>query len=146
MTGMSAFLNACLAMTIFSGTPLSLASLTYSLSSTSSMQERVSRNIDAAKYQPSASDGITRCQIVPEPEAGSQRKFTANTMIISRPTKKPGTDSPSIAMTLQTVSQIVSTLTAVMIPAGCRSGARSAARPWRAGASTAAARCTGRGR
>ena len=82
------------------------------------MLERVSRSIDAAKYHPSASDGMMRWYGVPDPEAGSQRKFTAKTMIITRPTKKPGTDSPSIAMILQTVSQIVSTFTAVTMPSG----------------------------
>jgi hypothetical protein len=40
------------------------------------MLDRVSRNIDAAKYHPSAIDGITRWSGVPDPEAGSQRSCT----------------------------------------------------------------------
>src|SRR5438132_8254997 len=66
-TGMSAFLNACMAMTTKSGSPLSRASLMYSLPSTSSMLERVSRSIDAAKYHPSASAGITTCRQSADP-------------------------------------------------------------------------------
>ena len=61
-TGIRAFLKACLPMTSDSGRPLRRASLMYSEPSTSSMEERVSRMWAAAKYQPSAKAGISRCQ------------------------------------------------------------------------------------
>ena len=90
----------------------------YSLSSTSSMLERVRRSIDAAKYHPSATDGISRCCQVPLPAAGSQRSHTAKMLIITRPMKKLGTDSPNMATSLLALSQTVSTLTAATIPSG----------------------------
>ena len=62
--------------------------------------------------------GITRCCQVPMPAAGSQRSQTANRLIISSPMKKFGTDSPNIATILLMLSQIVSTLTAEIIPNG----------------------------
>ena len=49
----------------------------------------------------------------PRPGRGEPAEPTANTMIIKRPTKKPGIDRPSMAKILQAVSQPVSTLTAV---------------------------------
>src|SRR5438034_9839264 len=117
-TGMSAFLNACMAMTTTSGSPLSRASLMYSLPSTSSMLERVSRSIDAAKYQPSATAGMTTCRQSPAPEVGSQRSQTENTRISTSPSQKPGIDSPSSATPLATLSHQLLTLTAEMMPAG----------------------------
>jgi hypothetical protein len=71
-TGISAFLKACLAITSFCGSPFSRASFTYSEPSTSSIEERVSRICEAAKYQPSAKAGMIRCSGVPAPEDGSQ--------------------------------------------------------------------------
>src|SRR6185369_13637077 len=62
-----AFLNACLAMTRDCGRPFSRASLTYSDPRTSSIEERVRRICEAAKYQPSANAGMIRCSGVPEP-------------------------------------------------------------------------------
>ena len=44
----------------------------YSEPSTSSIDERVRRMCAAAKYQPSAKAGMSRCSGVPEPEDGSQ--------------------------------------------------------------------------
>src|SRR6266567_8854047 len=117
-TGMSAFLNACMAMTTTSGSPLSRASLMYSLPRTSNMLERVSRSIDAEKYHPSASAGMTTCRQSPDPEVGSQRSQTENTRINTRPSQKPGIDSPSSATPLATLSHAVFTLTAEMMPAG----------------------------
>ena len=43
----------------------------YSEPSTSSIEERVRRMCAAAKYQPSAKAGMSRCHTVPEPEEGS---------------------------------------------------------------------------
>src|SRR5437867_5018444 len=117
-TGMSAFLDAGMAMTTKSGSPLSRASLMYSLPSTSSMLERVSLSIDAAKYQPSASAGMTTWRQSPEPEVGSHRSQTENTRISTRPSQKPGIERPSSATPFATVSQPLFTFTAEMIPAG----------------------------
>ncbi len=94
-TGMRAFLKACLPMTSASDSPLSRASLTYSDPSTSSMEERVSRMCAAAKYQPRAKAGMTTCSAVPEPEDGSQPRYTEKNRIMTRPTQKDGSDSPS---------------------------------------------------
>src|SRR5262249_27841491 len=85
-TGMSAFLNACLAMTSASGRPLRRASFTYSEPSTSSMAERVSLMWAAAKYQPSANAGMMRWSGVPAPDDGSQPRYTEKNRIITRPT------------------------------------------------------------
>src|SRR5207253_11500420 len=104
-TGMSAFLNACLAMTRDSGSPFIRASLTYSEPSTSSIEERVRRICEAAKYQPSAKAGMIRCSGVPEPEEGSQPRYTENTRISTSPTQKDGRDRPSSAKTLPALSQ-----------------------------------------
>src|SRR5947208_8048146 len=78
-TGISAFLKACLAMTRDCGRPFSRASLTYSDPRTSSIEERVRRMCEAAKYQPSANAGMIRCSGVPEPEEGSQPRYTEKT-------------------------------------------------------------------
>ena len=71
-TGISAFLNACIAITTNAGRPFSRASLMYSLRSTSSMLDRVRRSSDAAKYQPSATAGMIRLRQPPCPLVGSQ--------------------------------------------------------------------------
>ena len=71
-TGMRAFLNACLAITRVCGRPFSRASLTYSEPSTSSIEDRVRRMCEAAKYQPSAKAGMIRWSGVPAPDDGSQ--------------------------------------------------------------------------
>src|SRR5206468_11955071 len=121
-TGMSAFLNACMAMTTTSGRPLSRASLMYSLPRTSSMLERVSLNIEAAKYHPSASDGMTTCRQSPAPEAGSHRSQTENTRISTSPSQKPAIERPSSATPFATVSHQVFTFTPEMSPAGTTTG------------------------
>src|SRR5438093_10225062 len=130
-TGMSAFLNACMAMTTTSGSPLSRASLMYSLPRTSSMLERVSRSIDAAKYHPSARAGMTTCRQSPAPEVGSHWSQTENTRIMTSPSQNPGMDRPSRATPLATLSHQVFTFTAEMMPAGMpmRSEMRVAASP-----------------
>src|SRR5881296_4578090 len=92
-TGISAFLKACLEMTSASGNPLSRASLTYSEPSTSSIDERVSRMWAAAKYQPSAKAGISTCQGVPDPEDGSQPRYTEKKRMSRSPTQNDGIDS-----------------------------------------------------
>src|SRR6516165_9068860 len=94
------------------------ASLTYSLRSTSSMLERVSRNSEAAKYQPSANDGMIRCCQPPWPLVGSQCSHTENIRIITSQSQKPGTDRPSSATVLPKLSQALLTRTAEMMPAG----------------------------
>src|SRR5713226_7258974 len=94
-TGMSAFLKACLAITSASGSPLRRASLTYSEPSTSSMDERVILMWAAAKYQPSANAGMITCSTVPEPEDGSQPRYTEKNRIMTKPTQKEGSDRPS---------------------------------------------------
>src|SRR6516162_11958179 len=73
-TGIKAFLKACLAITRDCGSPLIRASLMYSESSTSSIDDRVSLICAAAKYQPNAKAGIIRWSALPEPEDGNQPK------------------------------------------------------------------------
>src|SRR5215475_10502803 len=104
-TGINAFLNACLAMTRDSGRPLRRASLMYSEPRTSSIEERVSRMWAAAKYQPSAKAGMTRCAAVPEPDDGSHPRYTEKNKISTRPTQNEGSESPSNANTLPALSQ-----------------------------------------
>src|SRR5437016_13196229 len=94
-TGISAFLNACLAMTRDSGSPLRRASLMYSEPSTSSIEERVRRICEAAKYQPSAKAGMIRCNGVPAPEDGNHARYTEKTRIMTRPTEEDGNDRPN---------------------------------------------------
>src|SRR6266542_926154 len=117
-TGMSAFLKACLAMTNFSGSPLRRASFTYSEPSTSSMDERVSLMWAAAKYQPSANAGMTMWSAVPEPEEGSQPRYTEKNRIITRPTQNEGSDSPSSAKIFPALSHHRFTYTATRMPLG----------------------------
>ena len=117
-TGISAFLNACIAITANAGRPFSRASLMYSLRSTSSMLDRVSRSSDAAKYQPSATAGITRLRQPPCPLVGSHSSHTENTRIITSPSQNPGTDRPSSAMVLPMWSHALLTRTAETMPAG----------------------------
>src|SRR5882672_2062848 len=118
ITGISAFLNACLEMTSASGNPLRRASLTYSEPSTSSIDERVSRMCAAAKYQPRAKAGIKTCQGVPEPDEGSQPRYTEKKRISSRPTQNDGMDRPSSEKILPAPSHQLLTRTAAMIPLG----------------------------
>ena len=117
-TGISAFLNACIAIAANAGRPFSRASLMYSLRSTSSMLDRVSRSSDAAKYQPSASAGITRLRQPPGPLVGSHSSHTKNTSIITSPSQNPGTDRPSSTMVLPMWSHALLTRTAETMPAG----------------------------
>ena len=81
----------------------------YSLRSTSSMLERVRRSSEAAKYQPSASAGMTRLRQPPCPLVGSQSSQTENTRISTSPSQKPGIDRPSSAMILPTWSHALLT-------------------------------------
>src|SRR5262249_61662633 len=94
------------------------ASLMYSEPSTSSIDERVSRMCAAAKYQPSAKAGISTCQGVPEPDDGSQPRYTEKNKISSRPTQNDGIDSPSSAKTLPAPPHQPFTRTAARMPLG----------------------------
>src|SRR5205823_3618190 len=93
--------------------------------------ERVSLNIEAAKYHPSASDGMTTCRQSPAPEVGSHRSQTENTRISTSPSQKPGIERPSSATPFARVSHQVFTFTAEMMPAGTptRMEIRVATRP-----------------
>src|SRR5215472_16517918 len=82
------------------------------------MLERVRRNSEAAKYQPSANEGMTKCCQPPCPLVGNQCNHTENIRIITRPSQNPGTDKPSSATVLPKLSQALLTRTAEMIPAG----------------------------
>ena len=96
-TGRSAFLSACFQITIHSGSPLMRASLTYSLSSTSSMAERVSRMMGGVVAHPMATAGRTRLPRCPRPAAGRSPSQTAKTSISMRPSQNRGMDCPSTA-------------------------------------------------
>src|SRR6516162_8849931 len=82
------------------------------------MLERVRRSSDAAKYQPSASDGMIRLRQSPCPLVGSQPSHTENTRISTSPSQNPGTDKPSSATILPKLSQALLTRTAEIRPAG----------------------------
>ena len=90
----------------------------YSEPSTSSIEERVRRICAAAKYQPSANAGMIRCNAVPEPDDGSQPRYTEKNRISTRPTQNDGSDRPSSAKTFPALSQNRPTLTAARIPLG----------------------------
>ena len=96
-TGSAAFLNACFQITWRSGSPLMRASLTYSLPSTSSMEERVSRMSPATANQPSVIPGRSTCSGVPRPDVGSRCSMTPKTSTSSRPSQNGGTAWPSAA-------------------------------------------------
>src|SRR5205085_382355 len=100
------------------GSPVRRASLMYSEPSTSSIDERVSRMCEAAKYQPSANAGMIRCSALPEPDDGSQPRYTENTRISTKPTRKDGSDSPSRANILPKLSQKRPTRTDDKMPLG----------------------------
>src|SRR5215831_10248909 len=82
------------------------------------MLERVSRNSEAAKYQPNANEGMIRCCQPPCPLVGNQCSHTENTRISTSPSQKPGTDRPSSATILPKLSQALLTRTAETMPAG----------------------------
>src|SRR5712691_13523846 len=100
------------------------------------MPDRVMRSIAPEKYQPSAKAGIARKRqsrnqngsqldassqrnvLVPLPRTGSQPRSTPKTMISTRPTKNPGIDSPSRAIILPALSQVVPTFSAEIMPSG----------------------------
>src|ERR1700693_1674753 len=90
----------------------------YSLRKTSSMLDRVRRNSEAAKYQPSATAGMIKLRQPPWPLVGSHSSHTENTRINTSPSQNPGTASPNKAITLPTLSHALLTLTADMSPAG----------------------------
>ena len=82
------------------------------------MLERVRRSSEAAKYQPSASDGMTRLRQSSLPPVGSHSSHTENTRISTRPSQKPGIDRPNSATILPTWSHALLTRTAESRPAG----------------------------
>src|SRR5262249_29713199 len=82
------------------------------------MLERVRRKSEAAKYHPSASDGIIRCCQPPCPLVGNQCSHTEKIKISTSPSQKPGTDKPSNATILPTLSNPLLTRTAETMPAG----------------------------
>jgi hypothetical protein len=90
----------------------------YSLRITSSMLERVRRNSEAAKYQPSATAGMIRCCNPPWPLVGSQPSHTEKIRIMTSPSQKPGTARPNSAITLPALSHPVLTFTAEISPNG----------------------------
>ena len=100
------------------GSPLSRASFTYSEPSTSSMEERVRRMWAAAKYQPRAKAGMITWRAEPEPDEGSQPRYTEKKRIITRPTQKDGRERPRRAKSLPTLSHHRFTRTAARMPLG----------------------------
>src|SRR6516162_10701267 len=82
------------------------------------MLERVRRNSEAAKYQPSATAGMIKFCQPPCPLVGSQWSHTENVRIITKPSQKPGMDRPSRATIFPKLSHALFTRTADKIPAG----------------------------
>ena len=56
------------------------------------MLERVKRANEAMKNEPRVIPGITRCHGLPDPEIGSQRRFTPKMRISRMPSQKLGMD------------------------------------------------------
>ena len=76
------------------------ASLTNSVSSTSSIDDRISRSSAATWKKPSVKAGIIIWSKPPLPEDGSQPSCTANSHSSIIPSQKLGTDCPRKAMAL----------------------------------------------
>ena len=72
----------------------------------------------AAKYQPSAKAGMMTCSTVPEPEDGSQPRYTEKNRIMTSPTQNEGSDSPSRAKIFPALSHHWFTRTAARMPLG----------------------------
>ena len=104
----AALRRACTQITRHSATPLSRASLTYSLSSTSSMAERVRRISAATWNQPMAIAGNTMWASPPRPEVGKRFQMTAKSQIRTMPSQKFGIACPSSATSLPKPSNMVS--------------------------------------
>ena len=82
------------------------------------MLERVRRMMRPIRNMPSVMAGSTTWEIPPMPEAGSHRRCTANTVISTRPSQKPGMDWPSSASAIDPWSQRLSRFTAEITPIG----------------------------
>src|SRR5262245_35068413 len=117
-TGMTAFLKACFAITKRSESPLMRASLMYSLPKTSSMADRARRMWAAVNTHPRENAGMTRCFQLPEPELGSQLRYTDRVRMRSSPTQKMGKDNPRMAKIFPKLSNHVLTRTAEKMPTG----------------------------
>ena len=89
-------MSACFHITADSRTPLIRASLTYSLSSTSSMLDRVRRMKAADTNHPSVSAGNTMLSASSRPLMGNHPRSTAKNRIISSPTRNDGNDPPAM--------------------------------------------------
>ena len=73
------------------------ASLTYSLPSTSSIDERVRRMSPATANQPRVIPGKTMCSGVPRPDVGRRCRSTPKMSTRSSPSQKGGTAWPKAA-------------------------------------------------
>ena len=118
---MGAFFNACFQTTLDSARPLMRASLMYSLSSTLSIAERVSRMKDATENHPIATAGRTRFETPPLPDVGNQPSCTAKIQMSTIASQNEGSDCPSRAISFPPVSSMLPFFTADITPIGTAS-------------------------
>ena len=97
---MKALRRQCFQTTFHSGTPLMRASFTNSVSSTSSIEERIRRSRAATWKKPRVNAGMIMWERPPLPEDGSQPSCTANSHNSMMPSQKLGTDWPRKATAL----------------------------------------------
>src|SRR4051812_4811050 len=117
-TGISALRRQCFQITTPSLSPLMRASLTNSLSITSSIAERVMRMKPATRKVPSVITGRMKCSGPPMRPDGSQPSSTLNTKISSTPSQKLGTATPSTATVPAARSSMPPRLSAATTPRG----------------------------
>ncbi len=79
-------------MTLHSGRPLIRANLMYSVSSTSSIADRVNRIMAGVVAQPSVTAGRMKLASEPRPATGSRPSHTAKISISIRPSQNRGRD------------------------------------------------------
>src|SRR6185437_12055135 len=117
-TGIRALRRQCFQITTRSLRPLMRASLTNSLSITSSIAERVMRMKPATRKVESVMTGSTKCSGPPMRPDGSQPSSTLNTKISSTPSQKLGTATPSTATVPAARSRKPPRLSAAVTPSG----------------------------
>ena len=115
---MAALRRTCFQITLHSASPLIRASFTYSLSSTSSIAERISLIRAATQNNPKASVGKMNDVTPPLPEVGTKSSCTAKIHISISPSQKGGADWPISAIDLPMESNIESRRTADNTPMG----------------------------
>jgi len=118
ITGIKAFLRACLLITFFSATPFALAVLIKSCLITSSIDERVIRVIIAAALVPNVIAGSITLFAFSNPPIGKTLNCTENRIISIKPNQKFGIETPNNAAIILILSISEYCLVADIIPTG----------------------------